>query len=413
MSKTVMVIGGGIVGLCSALSLQRRGFEVTVIEADSERRAASWGNAGHLAIEQVEPLASWPMIRSAPRRLFSAGGALSLPIRDAARWLPFAAGMMRAAGRAHAGRAALDSLLAHAMPSWRDLVASLGNEALLKTTGHFVLWESDASATHGLGVWTRANTGTARFRPINGDEQAQFAALLARPPAGGIRFENTGQVADLGGLATALETALRAAGGTMPHARVSALEIENGAAGVVLESGERLHSDLVLLTAGVRSGALMRTIGTHAPIIAERGYHLHAPSADWPDLPPLVFEDRSMIVTRFDDGLRAASFVELGDIDSPPDRRKWQRLRAHIAALGLPIGADAAEWMGARPTLPDYLPAIGRSRRASNLIYAFGHQHLGLTLAPLTGRLVADIANSAVAPIDLTPFDIERFAKGR
>lgn len=413
MSKNAVVIGGGIIGLCTAMALSRRGIEATVIEADSAHRAASWGNAGHVAIEQVEPLASWPMIRSAPRRLFSAGGALALPIRDAAKWLPFALRMAGAAGRVQAGRAALDPLLAGAMPAWRELVASLDQRSWLKETGHYVLWESAASAAAGLDAWRRADTGTARFRPIDDEERAQLASLLARPPAGGIRFENTGQVADLKGLARVLEENLCSAGGTIRTARVTALAVEDDTARAVLEGGEQVTADLVVVSAGVRSGALMRSIGVHARIIAERGYHLHARRSDWPDLPPLVFEDRSMIVTRFDDGLRAASFVELGDVDSPPDPRKWQRLRTHVSALGLPIGADAVEWMGARPTLPDYIPAIGRSRRAANLLYAFGHQHLGLTLAPITAGLVAAMATGAPAPLDLAPYDIERFAKGR
>jgi D-amino-acid dehydrogenase len=127
------------------------------------------------------------------------------------------------------------------------------------------------------------------------------------------------------------------------------------------------------------------------------------------DMPPVVFEDRSMIVTRFESGLRAASFVEFSSLSAPPDPRKWQRLRTHAAALGLPIEVDARPWIGARPTLPDYLPAIGRSDRAENLLYAFGHQHLGLTLGPLTGEIIAALATGAPPPVDATPFSLRRF----
>jgi D-amino-acid dehydrogenase len=152
-------------------------------------------------------------------------------------------------------------------------------------------------------------------------------------------------------------------------------------------------------------------MGHSVPMIAERGYHLHAPGAQWPaDLPPVVFEDHAMIVTRFADGVRASSFVELARPDSPADPRKWQALRQRIQALNLPFEAEHREWMGARPTLPDYLPAIGRSRRAGNLVYAFGHQHLGLTLAPATARLVADVVNGVPPSTDLAPFDLDRFA---
>ena len=116
-----------------------------------------------------------------------------------------------------------------------------------------------------------------------------------------------------------------------------------------------------------------------------------------------------MIVTRFRSGLRAASFVEFGRGASPADPRKWARLRSHVAALGLSFGLPGAEWMGARPTLPDYLPAIGRSDRAANLFYAFGHQHLGLTLAATTGDAIAALVTGDAPPFDLSPFDLKRF----
>jgi D-amino-acid dehydrogenase len=122
-----------------------------------------------------------------------------------------------------------------------------------------------------------------------------------------------------------------------------------------------------------------------------------------------VFEDRSMIVTRFAQSLRACSFVEFAHVNSPPDPRKWERLAKHVLDLGLPFGDAPSRWMGARPTLPDYLPAIGRSRRAENLFYAFGHQHLGLTIGPVTGHAIAALALGQAPGISLAPFDIERF----
>jgi D-amino-acid dehydrogenase len=110
--------------------------------------------------------------------------------------------------------------------------------------------------------------------------------------------------------------------------------------------------------------------------------------------------------------LRAASIVEFGRIESPPDPRKWARLRSHVAALGLSFRLPGVEWIGARPTLPDYLPAIGRSGKAGNLFYAFGHQHLGLTLAATTGEAMAALITGKSLPYDLTPFDLDRFGAG-
>jgi D-hydroxyproline dehydrogenase len=413
MIRSAIVVGGGIVGLSSALCLQRHGFDVTVLEPDAHRRAASWGNAGHIAVEQVEPLASWATIRSVPRRLFCAGGALALPPRDIGHWLPFSLAMTRAANRIAVGRQTLAALLAQAMPAWRTLVASLGAPNVLREDGHFVLWETESSARAGLAGWRRADTGTARFRIIETDELASFAKILRRPPVGGIRFENTGQIVDPIALSAALEQSVVQGSGRLLRKRASALVLENGSVRVVLEGGEMRSADCVVIAAGVRSRELLHTLGVDAPLIAERGYHIQASEDAWPDLPPGVFEDRAMIVTRFTSGLRIASFVEFANPNSPPDPRKWARLHRHAQALGLPSGTALTQWMGSRPTLPDYLPAIGRSRLADNLIYAFGHQHLGLTLAPLTGEIVAALATRSAPPVDIGRCDLERFSNRR
>ncbi len=406
-----LVLGGGVVGLNIALQLQSKGLAVTLVEAERTRNAASYGNAGHIAIEQVEPLASQAMVRSAFRRLYGFGGALSLPPRFAATWLPFGLRLMAAArpDRFTRGKAALSSLMQQAMPAWRRRVDDLGDGGLLRQDGHFVVWETPETARAGLESWRGTDTGEAVFAPASEDELRQLAALTSKPIAGAIRFSNTGQVADNARLLQAMEAAFTARGGRMIFARVDAVFIENGIAHTRLAGGEVLLADAVVVSAGVRSADILRPLGLKIPIVAERGYHIQSAIHQWPaNLPPVVFEDRSMIVTRFESGVRAASFVEIGRDGAPPDRGKWRRLRQHVADLGLPFGAvdHAAEWIGSRPTLPDYLPAIGRIAGAPNLYYAFGHQHLGLTLGPVTGEIVADMIARGTTP---AAFSLDRF----
>lgn len=408
--QRAVVIGGGVVGLSIATGLQRAGVEVTVIDTAPAAGAASWGNAGHIAIEQVEPLASWPVLRSGPRRLFSRGGALGLPPSQIKRWLPFALRMASAAQRVDQGREALRSLLTRALPAWKSLSEQLGVPGIVRETGHFIVWESAASAAAGLAAWRSADIGNARFRECDADEMRLLASLMKHAPAGAIRFENTAQIADLPKLAEALRAFVTAHNGRIVNAKARAVAHRERSAAVTLEDGTSIEAELAVIAAGVRSGDLIEPYRTRVPIIAERGYHLQMTGHRWPDLPPVVFEDRSMIVTRFDSGLRAASFVEFGDVDAPPDVRKWQRLRSHVAALGLPCDAPTRQWMGARPTLPDYLPAIGRLPHAPNILYGFGHQHLGLTLAAITGELIAQLATNTPTPVSLQPFDLQRFS---
>ena len=408
-----LVIGGGLVGLSCALHLQRQGIRTTVIDPATTWRGASWGNAGHLATEQVEPLASAKTLRSFPRRLFWRGGALSLPARDLHTWLPFALRLVRSSGPAPfaAGTAALRSLLSDAIPAWRRLGGAAGAEHLIAEDGHFVVWETPAGAQAGRAAWTRAEQGTASFRDATDGEVATLSARMSLPVAGAIRFQGTGQILDLGELADRMTEHFILSGGSRRTARVQELVVDGSDAAAMLDSGVVLHADTVVVAAGVASGALLQPLGYRVPIIAERGYHIQSTDTDWPvGLPPVVFEERSMIVTRFRSGLRAASFVEFARERAPADPRKWARLRSHVAALGLPFRGPCSEWFGARPTLPDYLPALGRSSRAANLLYAFGHQHLGLTLAALTGELIAALARREPTSVDVTPFDLERFS---
>lgn len=412
MSKKAIIVGGGIVGLTAGLALARRGLAVTLVETDADRRGASWGNAGHVAIEQVEPLASWASIRSMTDRLFWRGGALALPADQWRAWLPFAWRMLRAAQpeRFAQGKNALSALLGQAMQAWQRLAASLPEPDLLRQDGHIVCWGSPGTARLGRAGWEAADVGSARFRDLNQHEWRMLALLVAPKPAGAIRFDNTGQVSDLNQLARALEAALARAGGSIVRGKAR-LEPMGNCVGVTVDDHNLDVPDHVVLAAGVRSGRLLAPLGYRVPIIAERGYHIRSRDHDWPPgMPPLVLEDRSMILTEFSDCVQAASFVELGHPDAPPDPRKWVRLEQHVAELGLPMRGPFERWMGARPTLPDYLPAIGRNRHVPNLIYAFGHQHLGLTLAPITGEIVAAIATGERTAVDIAPFNIDRFS---
>lgn len=410
--QNAVVIGGGVVGLATALALQKRGISVILIDSPPAAPAASWGNAGHIAIEQVEPLASRATIRSMPRRLFWRGGALSLPWRDIGAWLPFALRLLVATHpeRFAVGRKALGQALGDAMGSWRQLLDRIGAGDLLIDDGHFILWESAASAEAGRAHWAATDIGLASMRDATPAEMERLTALTSAPVAGAVHIAGSGQIADLDALGEALRTAFDTAGGSRSAAKVERLAIENGRAIAIAADGTRHSADAIVVAGGAASGALMASIGQRVPIIAERGYHIQSAATDWPhDMPPVVFEDRSMIVTRFRAGLRAASFVEFGRGASPADPRKWARLRRHVAALGLSFGLPGTEWMGARPTLPDYLPAIGQSHRAANLFYAFGHQHLGLTLAATTGDAIAALVAGDAPPFDLAPFDLKRF----
>ncbi len=413
--RDAVIVGGGVIGSACALAMSRKGMSTLIVDNASVGKPASYGNAGHIALEQPTPLASLAVLRGAPGRLFAIGGPLDFRLRDAASWGPWAIRYLQACrpDATVAGTRALATLLAAAGPAWRALVQDLGAPDLLVEQGHLLVWETAQAAARGRASWSAAETGAVRLRDLSGDERRTLQTRVAVPLADGVAFEGTGQIANVSRLLATLDEVHRSRGGARRKGRVVDVREVEGRPHLTLDDGATLTPAVVVIAGGVGSGALMRRAGHVAPIVAERGYHIEGPPGDWGDLPPVVFEDRAMIVTRFTDRLRASSFVEFARADSPADPRKWARLRRHARVLGLPLAeAETTTWMGARPTLPDYLPAIGCSRRIGGLIYAFGHQHLGLTLSAITGELVGDLALGRTPAIDLSPFDIARFERG-
>jgi D-amino-acid dehydrogenase len=265
-------------------------------------------------------------------------------------------------------------------------------------------------AETGLNAWRRAPLGATRFRELRRDELDGYAGTLRTPPHAGILFSGTAQMCEPQAARDALLSAFTARGGET-IADEARLISHNGEISVAFASGARRSADAVLVAAGAWSSALMRQLGVVAPLIGERGYSVHSTAHSWPaELPPTVFEERSLVVSRFDSGLRASSFLEFGRPDAPGDPRKWRALQRHLATLGIAFSDTPDRWVGPRPTLPDYLPAIGRLGSAPNIFYAFGHQHLGVTNAAITAEIIEALATGKIAPLDVAPFRIERFA---
>jgi glycine/D-amino acid oxidase-like deaminating enzyme len=220
-------------------------------------------------------------------------------------------------------------------------------------------------------------------------------------------FQGPVKLADPGETVRALHGVLAALGVEVRSGRVARLRPAADRVVLELDGGETIEADRVLIAAGARSAPLARQAGLTAPLLAERGYHLTYAEHDWPaDQGPVVFEDRGVFLTRHTSGVRMTGFTEIGRPDAPPDARKWRTLERHIRELDVPVRGEPSRWMGARPSLPDFLPAIGRK---GPVLYAFGHQHIGMTLAAATAEAVVELAAANATPERLKPFDLGRF----
>lgn len=413
MAKSIIVVGGGVVGCACALRLRASGLDVLLIDPGDARRGASFGNAGHIGTEQCDPWPSFGNIARAPGNLFSFGGALSFPIGQIGAWLPWSFHFIKAALPSHQtrNREALKQLLIDPVAAWQRLFALAGNASLVSACGHNVVWMTPHEARKGRAALDRSDTGTATFRELSSKELEHIGSALRVPPVAGVRFSGTGQMTSQPqAVRDALIAAFEARGGKVMDATVDTIEAKSGVR-VRCNGGKTADGEHVLIAAGAWSAALMSQLGVRVPLIGERGYHIQSAQHAWPsDLPPTVFEDRFVVVTRFGDALRSTSFLEFSRPDAPADPRKWHRLQHHLDDLGIEFSKTPETWMGSRPTLPDYLPAIGRLKSNPRVLYAFGHQHLGLTMAAITSEMIEAIANKAPPPFDLAPFQVERFA---
>ncbi len=407
--KSILVIGAGLVGAASALRLQAAGIATILIDPGDKRRAASFGNAGHIGTEQVMPWSTWPNLLSAPLHLFGVGGPLDFRLRDVGLWAPWSLRFMAASDpkRVAASHAALTALLGDAMGAWRRLETLADMPGMVRPHGQANVYMSADAGDKARELWARTPIGTCSYRDMSADELARYDGVLRQRPASGLHFDGTGQVSDPQGARDGVLAKFVALGGAIVADSVETL---NASAGVRLGSGKTLSASGLLIACGAWSAPLMRQFGATAPLIGERGYSMQSIEHNWPnDLATTIFEERSVVLSGFTSGLRTTSFLEFGHPSAPPDPRKWARLHKHLDELGVKFSNTPDRWVGPRPTLPDYVPAIGRLKRAPNVLYAFGHAHLGLTECAITAEAIEALATDKPAPFDLAPFQIERF----
>ena len=415
----VLVIGAGLVGAGIALRLALEGRDVLLLDRDEPGHGASFGNAGHVATEQVIPLANPAVIRASWRYLLASDSRLRLRAAYLLPILPWLARFVWAARPSALARgiAALMALQKTSMDDLSELMRLAGCGELLHRDGYLRVWESAAGQASAVADSERLRPFSVLSEPVDVAAIRRAAPALSGLVQGAMVYPQTGHVDDPLAVSQAFVRGLQRAGGRVQRGRAVRLERErDGPVVAVLEGGERLHCRQLVVCAGAWSAPLAASLGYRVPLDTERGYHLTVPwngaagaPADWLAL-PVASSDRSVIMTPMRMGLRITGTVEFGGLLLPPDPHRHVLLHRHLAALlpGLET-TDATRWMGFRPSLPDHLPVLCEVPRHRGVFFAFGHQHLGLTLCGVTARLMADLMQGRSAQMDMAPYHVGRF----
>lgn len=412
--RRAIVIGAGIVGVSTALELQKRQWSVTLVDRLAPGEGCSFGNAGILAAQAVVPVPMPGLMSKAPSMLFDPESPLKWRLSSLPSTLPWLLEFRKACNAAKATRTAdaMKALYNSSVELHEAFAREAGVMDLINPGRYLYVSRNAAGIDTEKGLsWTLRRERGAEIEVFRGAALREVEPELAPDYQIGVRVGPMAFTLNPFRLTQSYARLFEKKGGTIERADVSALK-PDGARVAVETSAGRLEAETVVVAAGAWSLKLVKPLGLDLLLVAERGYHMTFPHAGI-KLNHVISElDRQFAVTPMEMGLRVAGTEELGLADDPPAWRRAEVLKKQATRM-FPNArlTDGSQWMGPRPGTPDSLPAIGPLPGHPNIFIAAGHGHLGLTGGPNTGRIVASMASGERLNIPLEPYAPDRFSK--
>ncbi|WP_368185663.1 NAD(P)/FAD-dependent oxidoreductase [Aestuariibius sp. HNIBRBA575] len=407
----VGVIGGGIIGICAAISLLDTGHRVTLIERDAPGQATSFGNAGIISPWSIIPQAMPGIWKQIPGMLLRPNGPAGVSMRQGPGYLPWLIRFLRESrlDRAQANSDAMQLLCGDAVTLYRELLRGTGHDDLIADAMYVHAFRDARNADlSSLGYKMRRQKG-ADLERIDAADLRDLEPNLSHDFQAAILIKGQARARDPGRLGTVLANKIKALGGQICRETVRDLTPVSGGWDVITNMGTHPF-DKVVLAAGIWSAELLRRFNISLPLAAERGYHVSFGDADLHLNNSIMDTDAHAVASSMDGGVRIAGVAEFTGIDAPPNPGRLRALKQIAQSMIPDLKHKTPDtWMGIRPSFPDSLPLIEECKDLPGLICAFGHSHYGLMMAPKTGRIVADIATGTPTNIDLSPFRAARF----
>jgi D-amino-acid dehydrogenase len=411
VSAEIAIVGAGVIGLAIALRLAAAGRHVVVVDRDKPGGGASFGNAGAIAPYGCAPIGNPDVLTGLPGLLFSSTSPLAVSPAYLPRLTPWLVRFLWQSLPAQARRngQALASLLREAWPAWRELSAEAATDDLFRRTGCLYVYRDGAGGSHrDWAAKLREELGVAQQHLTAGE----VAALEPGLPkvAGGLLFPEGAYILDPQALTQRMVAAFEQRGGEIHRAQIDRLEPPGDRAARL--SGPRMlvEARRIVVAAGAWSRPLALQAGDAIPLDTERGYHIEFAMKDCPITRPVSPIELGFYMTPMTGRLRVAGTVELAGLSAPLNPRRIAYLERGARSVFPDLESPCGQWLGFRPSMPDSLPVIGPSARSPNVIYAFGHGHLGMTLAGVTSQLVGRLFESNNANAEDSPFRATRFA---
>lgn len=411
-ANEVIIVGGGIVGICSALSLIESKVSVTLIEQNDPGQGASFGNAGTISPWSIIPQAIPGLWTKLPGMVLSKYGAAGVSPLHALSYLPWLMRFLKLCNTESVYRVAnsMHILCAESIELYRHHLHGTGHEDLLQDSMYVHAFRNPDEATvSSLGNAIRADKG-AEIERIDSSELRRIEPALSHEFKAAILIHGQARALDPGKIGAVLSEKFQKSGGSIVRASVNQLTRKNDSGWIVQTDNDNFSTPKVVVSAGAWSADLLRPLGIRVPLAAERGYHLSFNHANIHLNNSVMDIENHVVASSMSPGLRVAGIADFAKPDSPANVRHYATLRQCARSMIPDLGAnEVSEWMGVRPSFPDSLPLIEEIPGQSGLFAAFGHSHYGMMMAPKTGQIVADLVTGALTNQDISDFGSQRF----
>ena len=408
----VAVIGAGIIGTCIAERLQHEGKQVVLIDREAPGEGCSKGNAGHFATDIILPLANLNNLLSVPKMLLDPLGPLTIRGRYLPKLLPW---LFRYAWAAMPHKtaesiSAIKQLNRPSIERFDALLQRTGLQQLMSKKGALTVFCSEKARQKNIKHAEFVRQHGVNVQVLDAEEVHAMEPNLDSSVVGALFYPDTAHSVSPYDLVTSLADKFESQGGEFAQMAVQSIEALEGHAVRLLTDGQPIEAKEVVIAAGAWSKSLAASVGHKVPLETERGYHLMLPEQQNLLTRPVVSFEHSFVMTPMADGLRLAGTVELGGLEADPNPARANILFDHAAkTLGSVKDQRGEIWMGHRPSTPDSLPVIGRSPKVPRVLFAFGHQHLGLTQAAVTADIIKAEVFDQQQTVDIRPYRVDRF----
>ena len=410
--NSVVVIGAGIQGVCVALSLIKKGFKVTIVDRDEPgKNSASYGNAGHFS-----PYASLSMNRpdiliDVPAMLLSTTGPLALRWNYVPKMIPWFLKFIKNCTKNRMMHTAkyMHQILDLALPAYDELFQEIDISGLVESRGIIYFWTDKDLKSRELEINVRKELGVEQ-KLLKPHEIHDLEPHIKQIYHGGVLYPSARHARNPKKILLKLFELFLKKDGKFIKENVETIDFLPDSKPSIKTNLNSYIFDKAVVACGAFSKKLTDQADEKIPLDTERGYHVHFKGYDHLLSRPVIFLNRGFGITPMEQGLRVVGTVEFGGLDNPLSKKRVLNLVNNAKYLFPELDKNYDEWLGFRPTLPDFLPVIGPSKNHKNLFYSFGHHHLGWTLGAISGKILAGMIAEEKTNLDLSPYSPLRFS---